>query len=182
MVRLATPSLWEAVATAAVRQVVRASQARILYAAMCDGLGPLVTSDLGIEHGFPRPEHVLRAGDEELSRLGLGFKRRTLCTLARAFRDDPAFEFSSMDSEAVADRLLRLPGVGPWTVGVAICDNRNEWDAYPYDDLAVRKWGTRHWPADWPDVPADFRERWVEKTRPHTGVVTCFALASAAQV
>jgi DNA-3-methyladenine glycosylase II len=182
VVRLATPSLWEAVATAAVRQVVRASQARVLYSAMCDALGPVVTNDLGTEHGFPRPEQVLDACDEELLRMGLGFKRRTLRTLARAFHDDPDLEFSPLDSEIVADRLHRLPGVGPWSVGVAICDNRNEWDAYPYEDLAVRKWGTRHWASDWPELPADFRERWVEKTRPHTGVVTCFALASAAQV
>jgi DNA-3-methyladenine glycosylase II len=182
VVRMATPSLWEAVATAAVRQVVRASQARHLYISMCDVLGPDVASGHATEHGFPRPETVLDVSDEDMSRLGLGFKARTLRTLARAFLDDPALEFSALASATLADRLLELQGVGPWSAGVAICDHRNEWDAYPFEDLAVRRWGTQHWSAEWPDVPADFRRLWLEKTRPHTGVVTCFALAWAAQV
>jgi DNA-3-methyladenine glycosylase II len=174
--RLRTPSLWEAVGAAIVRQVIRATQARVLYHRLCSDLGPTVGDDL---HGFPRPDEVAACDLELLVAVGLGFKAKTLQRAAEVFALEPGLEFSELNADELVDRMLGIKGIGGWTAQVAACDYRNDWDCYPFEDLAVRQWGTANWRSQWPSSAAEFKQVWTRRTKPYTGVVTCFALAAA---
>lgn len=166
VVRLATPTVWEAVAAAVVRQVIRADQARILYQRLLDARG-----------AFPAPGEVLRLGESHFRTLGMGFKAKTLVRVAQAFADDRFSE--ELSAEALLSELQHTPGVGPWTARVACSDHLNAWDVYPMSDLAVRTWASRLTTVAWPTGPDEFERRWRSRTAPHTAAATAHLLSRA---
>jgi DNA-3-methyladenine glycosylase II len=61
--RFRNPSLWDAVGTAIIRQVVRAAQAQAQYRALCAAHGTPVRCGKMTGWLFPSPETVLGLGD-----------------------------------------------------------------------------------------------------------------------
>jgi DNA-3-methyladenine glycosylase II len=77
--RFRTSDLWEAIATAIIRQVVRALHAKRLYRDFCQAHGQRVTRLNGEGYAlFPTAETVLGLHDEQLASVGLTFKRWTV--------------------------------------------------------------------------------------------------------
>ena len=81
--RLRTPDLWDAIATAIIRQVIRANQARLMYQRFTSTYGE--PAEAG--HVFPSPEVVLALADEAFTGLGMAFKRDPLRAAAQAVLD-----------------------------------------------------------------------------------------------
>jgi len=156
VVRLRNPDLWDALATAIVRQVIRADQARKLYRAFCRQHGVRV-GDLWL---FPTPETVLSLSNDEFTRLGMAFKRRPLCAAAEAYLDVGA-KWNELDPKDLLTEVQNVPRIGPWTAGAAVSDVTNNFALYPYADLAVRTWATRLAPGRaWPLSESDFSAVW----------------------
>ncbi len=59
--------------------------------------------------------------------------------LARAFADDPSILARGATLDATIDRLLALPGIGPWTAHYIAMRALGERDAFPHSDLGLRK-------------------------------------------
>ncbi|HJQ01756.1 MAG TPA: hypothetical protein VJ851_09155 [Jatrophihabitans sp.] len=148
--RLGAGCYWEALGTAVIRQVIRAGQARRVWQRLAAALAP----PGGAAGGFPTVERFLAAGDAELADAGLGFKARTLRTVAEACLAEPRY-WDRLDPVQLHDAWLALPGIGPWSAGAAIADLRHAWQLYPHDDLAVRTWAARAFPEL--AIPADAR-------------------------
>ena len=84
--RFRTSDLWEAIATAIIRQVVRAAHAKRLYRDFCQAHGQRVTHLNGEGYAlFPAAETVLGLHDEQFASVGLTFKRRPLRAAAEAY-------------------------------------------------------------------------------------------------
>ena len=82
--RFRTSDLWEAIATAIIRQVVRAAQAKRLYRDFCQVHGQRVTHLNGEGYAlFPAAETVLGLHDEQFASIGLTLKRRPLRAAAK---------------------------------------------------------------------------------------------------
>jgi DNA-3-methyladenine glycosylase II len=79
--RFANPSLWDAIGTAIIRQVVRAAQARAQYQALCAAHGTPVRC--GAREGwlFPSPQTVLSLGDAALTAEGTAERAAILAGL-----------------------------------------------------------------------------------------------------
>ncbi len=176
--RLRNPSLWEALATAIIRQVIRAAQARRLYRDFCRRFGDRIARcDKTDLHAFPSAERVLTLSDGDFTESGMAFKRRALRHAARAFlTHGPAW--LELSPSVLVKELQTVPGIGPWSAGAAVADWSNDWSLYPYGDLAVRTWA-RHanpdhpWPADEPA----FAREWRRVTREHLATYTLLTLA-----
>ncbi|TDQ04863.1 hypothetical protein [Labedaea rhizosphaerae] len=158
--RWRNPDLWDALATAIIRQVIRAGQARKLYRALSREHGEAVPGMPKALPLFPKPETVLALPDVEYARLGLAFKRNALRAAA-----DAVLEFSGKWTElhpvALRDELQTVPRIGPWTAGAAVADLTNDYALYPFADLAVRTWARRLAPnRAWPDAEPDFGRAW----------------------
>ena len=66
--RFRTSDLWEAIATAIIRQVVRAAQAKRLYRNFCQAHGQQITNLNGEGYALiPAPETVLGLHDEQFA-------------------------------------------------------------------------------------------------------------------
>ncbi|WBB72615.1 hypothetical protein O7602_23355 [Micromonospora sp. WMMD1128] len=176
--RLRNPSLWDALATAIVRQVIRAGQARKLYREFCDRFGPTVArSDETDIRAFPSPEHALTLSDGDFTESGMAFKRRPLRHAAEAFMAR-AEQWTGLAPSVLVKELQTIPGVGPWSAGAAVADWSNDWTLYPYGDLAVRTWARHADPGTaWPADDSTFAAHWRRVTGDQLGAYTLLTLA-----
>lgn len=155
--RLRTPDLWEALATAIIRQVIRADQARKMFARFCLAHG---TQLPGFPAVFPRPHTVLALHETAFTELGMAFKRRPLIAAAEAYLEF-GHKWIGLPPEDLRVEVQAVPRIGPWTAGAAVADITNDFSLYPYGDLAVRTWATRVAPdIDWPTDEATFAAWW----------------------
>jgi DNA-3-methyladenine glycosylase II len=175
--RFRNPSLWDAVGTAIIRQVVRAAQAQAQYRALCATHGTPVRCGTMTGWLFPSPETVLGLGDAQFATVGLAFKRGALRAAAAAFLEQGS-AWAAMPVDALVAGLLRVRRVGPWTAGAAAADWANDFAAYPCGDLAVRTWAARAAPsAAWPADEPGFHRRWRQVAGSHVADLTLLTLA-----
>lgn len=175
LVRCGTPSVWEAAATAVIRQVVHRDHARVCFGRVCDKLGTAMLIDGQPRHAFPTAEAVLAAGEASLRETGIGFKARSLVALARWSLD----AHEHLDPHSLHNALMRVRGIGPWTASIAVCDVFSDYSFYPVEDLAIRAYAGARWRRNWPKAPAAFARAWRSHTAPHTASITAFLIADA---
>ncbi|GAA3680634.1 hypothetical protein GCM10022224_051060 [Nonomuraea antimicrobica] len=171
--RVTNADLWDALATAIIRQVIRAAQARTMYRALLNALG----QPAGQACLPPTAEQILAMPDQEFTKLRMAFKRRPLQAAADAYlrhRD----EWALMPADVLVKALQAIPRIGPWTAGAAVADHTGDFSLYPYGDLAVRTWARRADPASpWPHDEPAFAARWRELAGPHLSTLTALTLS-----
>ncbi len=89
---------------------------------------------------FPRPEVLAEAGPDAL-RAVTGVTRaraRTVHAVACAVSDGLVLDPGS-DRDLARRRLLALPGIGPWTADYVALRALGDPDAFPADDLVLRR-------------------------------------------
>lgn len=86
----------------------------------------------------PLATKLAKASVDEIARLGIVSARcRTICAWAEGHVSGQLF--SNHDPEAAIERLSELPGIGPWTANY-IAMRALRWpDAFPKEDIAMRK-------------------------------------------
>jgi DNA-3-methyladenine glycosylase II len=175
--RVRNADLWDALATGVLRQVIRAGQARQLYARLCDAYGERFETPAGPVCLLPSPEVLLKLTDREFSALGLGFKRAPLRAAAAAVCDQ-GHRWADLAPDNLLIELQSVHRVGPWTAGAAVADLTNDFAFYPHGDLAVRTWARRLAPdMSWPDNERAFATRWRHLAGPHLSALTAVTLA-----
>ena len=171
--RVRNADLWEALATAIIRQVIRAGQARKMHKAFCAAAGQAAGPTMLI----PTPEEVLALTVDDFAGLGMAFKRRPLQAAAAAYLTRRA-EWAELTPELLVKAMQAVPRIGPWTAGAAVADHTGNFALYPYADLAVRTWAaladpTTSWPTDEPA----FAATWQDLAGPHLSTLTVLTLA-----
>jgi DNA-3-methyladenine glycosylase II len=160
VLRWRNPDLWDAVATAVLRQVIRAGQARKLHQEFCRAHGERVMTPFGEACLLPTPEIVVGLSDAEFGRLGLAFKGRALRAVAEACLEFGG-KWAALRPADLLVELQTIPRVGPWTAGAAGADLTNDYTLYPFADLAVRTWANRLAPGrTWPESEPEFARVW----------------------
>jgi DNA-3-methyladenine glycosylase II len=175
--RFRTSDLWDAIGTAVIRQVVRASQAKQLYQRFCEVYGPRI-SGAGAGHAlFPPAETVAGLHDEHFAAVGLSFKRTPLREAAAAYLEHRP-RWPGLPPGELVRELQQVRRIGPWTAGAAVADFTNDFTCYPYADLAVRTWAKRAAPSyPWPDDEQDFARLWRGLAGDQLANVTLLTLA-----
>ena len=160
VIRVANPSLWDALSTAILRQVIRAPQARKVYRAWCSTHGTTVNTPYGQLSVVPEPKTVLGLADDDFTSVGAAFHRTALQAAAAAYLEH-AEHWQSLDAEQLATALTAILRIGPWTAAAAASDFTGDFSVYPHHDLAVRTWARRIAPAHtWPDTEKAFGAAW----------------------
>ncbi|MFI6497198.1 DNA-3-methyladenine glycosylase family protein [Nonomuraea typhae] len=171
--RVRTADLWEALATAIVRTVIQAKQARRMHRAFRDAVGQPV----GAQALTPTAKQVLALDEEEFTALGMAFKRAPLQAAAHAYLTHQA-RWAQLPPDVLIKELQTVPGIGPWTAGAAVADHTGNFAFYPYADLAVRTWAKQADPATtWPADERSFAATWRLLGGPHLSVLTVLTLA-----
>jgi DNA-3-methyladenine glycosylase II len=180
--RFRTSDLWEAIATAIIRQVVRALHARRLYRDFCQAYGHQIPCLNGEGYAlFPTADTVRGLRDEQFASTGLAFKRQPLRAAAEAYLNHEA-HWRDLPPDALVEELQRIPRIGPWTAGAAVADYSNDFTCYPYADLAVRTWAKRAAPSyPWPDSEQAFGRLWQWLAGNQLATLTLLTLAWGSQ-
>jgi DNA-3-methyladenine glycosylase II len=178
--RLTNPSLWDAITTAILRQVVRAAQARKVYRRWCSQHGQASVTPAGPMAIAPGPESVLRLSDEAFAEAGAKFHRTALQAAAAAYQDNHE-RWAAMSADELVKALDEVPRIGPWTASAAAADYTGDFSVYPHGDLAVRTWAraaTSTVLVALPEAERDFEARWRHwaPDRPQLHALTLFTL------
>ncbi|MFI1966904.1 hypothetical protein ACH429_22795 [Streptomyces pathocidini] len=177
--RLTNPSLWDAITTAILRQVVRAEQARKVYRRWCANHGRTVETPLGALSLAPDPATVLGLPDEAFAEAGTAFHRTALRAAAIAYTENQA-AWGQLAPEDLMKALDEVPRIGPWTASAATADYTGDFSVYPHGDLAVRTWVRRALPdLRLPDADRPFANEWrrfANSNRTQLHALTLFAL------
>lgn len=127
--------------------------------------------------GTPEPVALLALSDEVLRGAGLSRnKLLALRDLAEKTLDGtvpPLTELEALDDEAIIRRLVRVRGVGRWTVEMLLMFRLRRPDVLPVDDLGVRKGFMLTYGLGELPKPAALRER-AEHWRPYRSVASWY--------
>ncbi len=180
--RFRTSDLWEAIATAIIRQVVRAAQAKRLYRDFCQAYGQRINHLNSEGYAlFPTAETALGLHDDQFASVGLTFKLRPLRAAAEAYLQHGT-HWRDLPPDVLVHEFQRIPRIGPWTAGAAVADYSNDFTHYPYADLAVRTWAKRAAPSyPWPDSEQAFARLWQRLAGDQLATWTLLTLAWGSQ-
>jgi AraC family transcriptional regulator of adaptative response / DNA-3-methyladenine glycosylase II len=137
---LRVPGAWdpfELAVRAILGQQISVAGARTLAGRLVERLGEPLSGDetTGPTHLFPTPRALANA---DLTGLGLtGARVRALTGLGQAVADDPSLLDPTAEPGRARDRLLALPGIGPWTVDYIALRAFRDPDAFPEADLGL---------------------------------------------
>ena len=94
-------------------------------------------ADEQLTHAFPTAQALAAADPADLPLTRA--RAHALTSLCRALADGSLALHSGADRDATRERLLTLPGVGPWTAEYVAMRALGDPDAFPATDLGVRK-------------------------------------------
>jgi AraC family transcriptional regulator of adaptative response / DNA-3-methyladenine glycosylase II len=139
---------------AVLGQQVSVAGARTLAGRLTAALGeplPDGLADEALTHAFPSARALAAADPAELPLTRA--RAHALVTLCAAIAadDGPLSLDPGADRDATRERLLTLPGIGPWTAEYVAMRALGDPDAFPATDLGVRKAIERLGPAADPD-------------------------------
>jgi AraC family transcriptional regulator of adaptative response / DNA-3-methyladenine glycosylase II len=98
---------------------------------------PLAAPIGSVTHLFPSPGAVAAAPDDCFRMPDA--RRRTMRRLAEALASGDLVLTPDTDRAEAEHQLSRLPGIGPWTASVVAMRALGDPDAFPVDDLALRR-------------------------------------------
>jgi AraC family transcriptional regulator of adaptative response / DNA-3-methyladenine glycosylase II len=141
---LRVPGAWngfELAVRAILGQQISVHAAVVLARRLVTRYGDLVAEPTlqaeGLTHIFPRPERLISS---DLTTLGMPRMRaKALSLLARAVVEDPRVLDPAHSLADCVKRLAALPGIGEWTAQYIAMRALREPDAFPADDLALKR-------------------------------------------
>ena len=125
---------------------------------------------------YPNPQEVLNTDVKALRSIGLsGAKAGYIHNIARAFIDDVIqFDhFSYISDSDIKDQLIKIKGIGPWTVEMFLIFTLNRPDIFPATDLGIQKGYQRYYRLETLPKPYDMIEK-AKQWRPYRSVVTLY--------
>jgi AraC family transcriptional regulator of adaptative response / DNA-3-methyladenine glycosylase II len=130
-----------------------------------EGLG-----ELGLTHVFPSAERLAGASLARLAGVGMPTTRAaTVKALATVYASEALSLEPASKLDALVDRLGAVPGIGPWSAHCIALRAVGHVDAFPADDLGLRRAAGRLSGADRPMEAGELAER-AEAWRPFRGL------------
>jgi AraC family transcriptional regulator of adaptative response / DNA-3-methyladenine glycosylase II len=135
---------FEMAVRAILGQQVTVKAARTLAKRLVEAFGhPVQTPFEALSHTFPSPQTIVDLPspiEDRLGPLGItGARARSIRALAQALEDGTVELSVAADAEQQMERLLALPGFGPWTVQYVAMRALGWPDAFPHTDFGVKK-------------------------------------------
>jgi AraC family transcriptional regulator, regulatory protein of adaptative response / DNA-3-methyladenine glycosylase II len=129
----------ETAVRAVLGQQVSLAAARTLAGRLVAACGPPLAAPAdGLTHRFPGPAAI--ADEAVLAAVGMPrSRRRTLLALCTRLATGDLVLDPGADAGTVRERLLDVPGVGPWTADYVLLRALGDPDAFPSGDLGLRR-------------------------------------------
>lgn len=135
---------FEMAVRAVLGQQISVKAASTLAGRLVDTFGTEVETDIaGLKRLFPRPDQIVRLGEDIENQLGaLGVVRtrsRTIYELAKVFAEGSIDFSASAQVETEMKKLLAIRGIGPWTAQYIAMRTMGWKDAFLETDAGIKK-------------------------------------------
>ncbi len=136
-----TPTVFEAIIDSIIEQQISLKAAWSLQRRLIQAFGDTLSLNGKTVHVFPRPESLAQATTEQLRGCGLSVRKSEYVRgIAGLVADGLDLEALKAKGEAeIIEELTRIRGVGLWTAEMSMVRGMQKFDAFPADDLGLRR-------------------------------------------
>lgn len=120
-------------------QLVSLKQARQLVAELVENYGDVVKNPVTGESARLFPDAVTLAKSDLLAVRTTAKRRETIRTLAQLVASKQLDLTQPQDALSIREKLIAIPGVGPWTVEYLLMRGLGDTDALPKTDLFLKR-------------------------------------------
>ena len=162
-----TPSVFEALTDSIIEQQISLTAARSIENRLIRKTGQALQLDGEVYFGYPEPAVLAMTSASTYRACGLTVRkgeyiRDISLRIAEGKLDVEAYH-AYPDTESVMQEMMQLRGIGRWTAEMTILRGLHRPDAFPADDVGIRRLISKFYPGDRKISSADarsFAERW----------------------
>jgi len=143
-------TVFQALVESIVEQQISLHAARSIQRRIIEAFGQSMILQNKTYYAFPRPESLARASVDQLKDCGLsGRKAEYVRGISRQVAEGLDLEaLQEHDDQSIIEELGRLRGVGVWTAEMTMVRGMQKFDAFPADDLGLRRVISHYYHAD----------------------------------
>jgi DNA-3-methyladenine glycosylase II len=162
-----TPTVFEALTDSIIEQQISLKAAHSMENRLIRMVGKQLPLDGTVCYCYPDPEILAETPDSTFRSCGFTVRKgeyiRDVSRLIRAGDLDLEGLRKYPDTESVIEELVKIRGIGRWTAELTILRGLHRPDAFPADDVGVRRFISQFYLGGAKITPADartFAERW----------------------
>ncbi|MCW4031325.1 MAG: DNA-3-methyladenine glycosylase [Candidatus Bathyarchaeota archaeon] len=138
-----TPTVFEALVDSIVEQQISMKVATIIENKIIKKFGDILDLEGSIYYVYPTPQRLASISIKELRQCGLSFRKCEYIKGASRLVTDGKLDLekfrSYSSSEQVIKELVEIRGVGVWTAELTMLRGMQRLEAFPADDLGLRR-------------------------------------------
>jgi DNA-3-methyladenine glycosylase II len=162
-----TPTVFEALTDSVIEQQISLKAARSIANRLIRAAGKELTLDGKLYYCYPDPEILAGTPDSTFRSCGLTARKgeyiRDVSRLIQNGDLDTEGFRKYEDTELVIEELVKIRGIGRWTAELTVLRGLHRPDAFPADDVGVRRFISRYYLGGRKISPAEARSfagRW----------------------
>jgi len=162
-----TPTVFEALTDSVIEQQISLKAAHSIENRLIRAVGKQLVLDGTIRYCYPDPEILARTTDTTFRACGLTIRKgeyiRDISRMILAGDLDVEGFRRFPDTESVIMELVKIRGIGRWTAELTILRGLHQPDAFPADDVGVRRFISQYYLGGRKISAAEartFAERW----------------------
>jgi DNA-3-methyladenine glycosylase II len=162
-----TPTVFEALTDSIIEQQISLKAAHSIENRLIRAVGKQLALDGTVRYCYPDPEILARTADTTFRACGLTIRKgeyiRDVSRLILAGDLDVEGFRQFPDTESVIGELVKIRGIGRWTAELTILRGLHRPDAFPADDVGVRRFISQYYLGGSKISPTEartFAERW----------------------
>lgn len=138
-----TPTVFEALISSIIEQQISLKAAHSIARRMVKTFGDKLEIEDKIYYAFPTPQKLASLTKEELRECGLSFRKSEYIIdlskqiVAGTLNLEKLKEYKDVDE--IIEELSKIRGVGVWTSELAILRGMHKLEAFPADDIGLRR-------------------------------------------
>lgn len=140
---LTTQTVFEALLDSIVEQQISLKVANSLERRLVKRFGETLTVCNEVFYAYPTAERLASASVEDLRACGLSQRKaeyiKEIATLVASGKLDLEKFKTYSSAEEVVKELDEVRGIGTWTAELTVLRSMRKWDAFPADDLGLRR-------------------------------------------
>ena len=138
-----TPTVFEALVDSVIEQQISLKAARSIEKRLIRAVGSRLTLEDMVYYGYPTSHSLAETTDPIFRSCGLTRRKgeyvRDISRRILSGAFDPESLRKYTDTETIISELMKIRGIGRWTAELTILRGLHRQDAFPADDIGVRR-------------------------------------------
>ena len=144
-----TPTVFEALVDSVIEQQISLAAAHSMERRLIRAAGPSLSLDKGTYFCYPAPAALAETTDATFRSCSLTVRKgeyiRGIAKAILAGNFDPESFREYPDTESIISEMVKIRGVGRWTAELTILRGLHRADAFPADDVGVRRFISQYY-------------------------------------